>query len=152
MAGIGRVLSDRKTHASNAGGIRAGKVVAMLQLNLGRDLDLATQVHKERAVGNLANRKTVQSVNRCGDRYGVGDVAGVAANVDHQHCRVGLGHVERGDGSPGLGDDNRQPCYCSRFGGRFDANGDGIRRAGRGHGVVFLYVTSVSGELATAVG
>jgi hypothetical protein len=58
MAGIGRVLSDRKTHASNAGGIRAGKVVAMLQLNLGRDLDLAAQVHKERAVGNLANRKT----------------------------------------------------------------------------------------------
>jgi hypothetical protein len=53
---------------------------------------------------------------------------------------------------PGLGDYNRQPCYCSRFGGRFDANGDGIRRAGRGHGVVFLYVTSVSGELATAVG
>jgi hypothetical protein len=57
MAGIGRVLSDRKTHASNAGGIRAGKVVAMLQLNLGRDLDLAAQVHKERVTEALDLRE-----------------------------------------------------------------------------------------------
>ena len=124
----------------------------MLQLNHGRDLDLATQVHKEHAVGNLANRKTVQSVNRCGDRYGVGDVAGVAANVDHQHCRVGLGHVERGDGSPASATTTDSPAIA--VGSVGDSTGTVMEYAGLGAamGWSFFCVTSVTGELATAAG
>jgi hypothetical protein len=107
-----------------------------------------------RCIRNMRSEtlRTVKPSNRCGHRYGVGDVAGVASNVDHQHCRVGLGHVERGDGSPASATTTDSPAIA--VGSVGDSTGTVMEYAGLGAAVgwSFFCVTSVTGELATAAG
>ncbi len=54
-------------------------------------------------------------------------------HVDHQHLRVRLHHVERGDRATRLGHHAGQPGRGGRVGGRLDAHGDRVSGAGCGH-------------------
>jgi hypothetical protein len=73
------------------------RVVTVAERDLGRDLDLATEVHEERAVRHLADDDAGQRLQRVGDVLGVVRGQRVAREVDDDAVVVRLHDVERRD-------------------------------------------------------
>jgi ferrochelatase len=103
-ARVVRVLGDRLTHTSHTRRVRARQVVTVAQRHLRRDLDLAAEVHEERAVRHLAHDDAGQRLQRVGDVLGVVRGQRVAREVDDDAVGVRLDDVERRDHPAGAAD------------------------------------------------
>jgi hypothetical protein len=96
-------------------------------------LDLAAKVQQERTVRHLAHTEAVERGNCLGDRLRMRHIAGIAADIDHQHVGVRLGDIQGGDRATRLSDDAREPrCRC-RISRRLHSYGDRIARTRRRH-------------------
>ena len=86
FGGVGR---DRRRDPGDARRVGHREVVARLQRRLQRDLDLAAEVHEERAVGDVDDLDARHALDGLGDRLHVlrvpgehGDVADLGAALD----------------------------------------------------------------------
>ena len=129
VAGRCRVLGDGQADAGDAGGVGAGKIVAVAQGYFGDDFKLAAEVHQEGAVGDVLDRDAVERVEGVLDAGGVFVVGGVAGDVHNQGFVVGLGDVQGGDGRAGCSDGGGQFAGGGEAGRRFHAQGDRISGA-----------------------
>ena len=64
LVDLGRVLLDGRAHAGHARRVRHRQVVTRRQRNLRLDLDLAADVHQERAVADVPHRHAVDGFDR----------------------------------------------------------------------------------------
>src|SRR5215218_7956606 len=82
--GLGRVVVDRAAHAGDAGRVGHREVVARADRDLRRDLDLASLVEQERAVGDAVDAHAVDRAHHLHDRLRVPGVrAGDGEVADH---------------------------------------------------------------------
>jgi hypothetical protein len=127
------IARDRHRHPRHARRVRPGQVVAVLERHLRRHLDLAADMQQERAVADLADDDIGQLLNRVGDAVGMVHVDGVARDVDDDAVAHAVRDVEGRERAALLADRRRQQRSHLPRGGRLDANGDGVARAGRRH-------------------
>ena len=109
------------------------QVVAVLQRDLGVDLDLAADVEQEGPVADLVDLDAVDGVDRLLELVGVVGVAGRAGDVEDQPLTGRVDDVDRGDHAAGRGDRGRHRPDDPVVGRRVQAHGDRVRRRGDGH-------------------
>src|SRR5699024_4085803 len=127
------VLRDRLADSRHARGVGAGEVVAVAQGHLRGGFELAAEVEQERAVGDFLDLDAGQRLEGVGDLLGMGDVAGVGADVGDDGVRGGIDDVEPGHdgaGGGGCGDEVRGGGLSD---GDADAQGDRVYGTGGNH-------------------
>ncbi len=129
------VLGNGQAHASNAGGIDQGEIVAITDWHLRANLELATEVHEEGAVADVADRHALDRPQRLSELVRMRCRRRCARDVDADAVVPGAGHIQRSDQPAGLFHGCRQLANRRATGGNLEPDGDRIGHAGNaGHG------------------
>ena len=108
------VLRDRAADARDAGRVGHREVVAGAQRLLVALLDLAAEVHQERAVGAVDDLRALDGVDRVGDRAPVLLVGGVDDDVAQQVLALERDQVDGADRAARVADRGRDPAEHAR--------------------------------------
>jgi hypothetical protein len=108
-AGVLGLVGDRETDPGHPGRVGHREVVAGLQGHGRVHLELALQMHQERAVRHPVHVHTVDTLDRVADPIGVLRPAGVGRDVHRDRVGRGLHEVHRGDRAARLPDRGGDP-------------------------------------------
>jgi hypothetical protein len=114
LEGLVAILGDRAAHAGDAGRVGHGEVVARAQRVLVVLLDLAADVHQERAVGRVENLGALDRVDGLDDRVRVIGAGGVDRHVAQRVLVVDRDQVDRPDRPTRLADRRRDAAEHPR--------------------------------------
>ena len=98
------VGGDRLADARHAGRVRHREVVAGLDRHLRLHLDLAAEVHQERAVGDVLDLDALDAANALDDPLEVLGVGRVDRDVAHLDALLDADEVDRAERAAGLAD------------------------------------------------
>src|SRR5690606_25178742 len=113
----------------------ARQVVAVPEVDLGPDLELAAQVHEEGGVGDVADAEAVHRGDPRAHLLHVRLVARVGRDVDDHAVAGRLDDVDAGDGGAGVADRRDEGGRRAGAGRGLDTDRDRVAGAGDRHQV-----------------
>jgi len=124
---------DRHAHARHPGGVRHGEIVARLDGHLAADLDLAPEVHEERAVRDVHDLHAGDPADLLDDLLAVLLVARLERDVARDRRLPDLHEVDRADVAAGLADGRGDPPEHAGPVRDLEPDGQAVARTGRLH-------------------
>src|SRR6478672_559068 len=125
-----RVVGERLADPADARRVGHREVLAVAQVDLGLDGDLAAEVQQEDAVGDLVDPHALERLDGGDDLGGVLGVAGRAGEVDDEPVRVRVDDVERRRDAAALGDLHGEGPDDGRIGTGVDPHRDRVGGGG----------------------
>ena len=111
---LAQVVGDRTRDARDAGRVRHREVVARLQGHTRDDLELAAEMHEERAVGDVLDLDPLDRSNGVQDSLEVRPVGGEHRHVTDLVVAFDPDEVDRAEQALGLADCGRESRECAR--------------------------------------
>src|SRR4030095_12548969 len=117
------VVTNRQAHPGHTRGVGHGEVVTGPDRGLVVDLDLAAQVHEERAIRDVDDPDPGQSLQSIDDLLAVHAVPGLDGDIAQDPLAPRLNQIDCTDVPPGIADSHGDPTQHSRAIGDRETHG-----------------------------